>query len=296
MPSITAAQVQTYLDTVEAQFAHFLVYKDLLVDAIIDKGGTITYQDDPEFVAQYGPNIPVYEDLDDAILSIPNDACLATAALKADIDACGGVFIMDTLTNQTSSFTLNGVTVPFSGTRVKKTGATLGSIISTINTSTVIPAVIGFAGGEISSLSIPDKTQLNVFYSPYNGIINWSGVFSGCTTLTTVSSIDTSFATNISNLFMGCSALTALPFMNCTNVTNATDFVSGCSSLSYSDVRNMTVSHSYANCSLSALALNYIFSNLGTPSSTQNIDITGNPGAATCDTSIATAKNWTVTT
>ena len=292
MPSITAAQVQDYLDTVEKQFAHFLVYKDLLVDAIIDKGGTITYQDDPEFVAQYGPNIPVYEDLDDAILSIPNDACLTTAALKAGIDACGGVFIMETSSIQTGDFYLSGQARSFGGTYTKQTGSPK---ITTVDTGDIVPAILGFAGGDISSLTIQDKTQLIAFSSPYNSVTNWSGVFSGSAVLNNVATLDVSKATNISNMFNGCSLLSMIPFMNCENVTVATNFVSGCP-LVYSDVRKIKISHSYENCSLSDLALNYIFSNLGTPSSPQNIVVTGNPGAATCDTSIATAKNWTVTT
>lgn len=43
---------------------------------------------------------------------------------------------------------------------------------------------------------------------------------------------------------------------------------------------------------LDATELNRIFTSL--PSMTQTIRVTGNPGAATCDPSIATAKGWTV--
>lgn len=40
--------------------------------------------------------------------------------------------------------------------------------------------------------------------------------------------------------------------------------------------------------------LNNVFTNLGTAAGVQTITITGNPGAATCNTAIATAKGWTV--
>ncbi|HOM05160.1 MAG TPA: hypothetical protein PLU67_06680, partial [Candidatus Kapabacteria bacterium] len=47
-------------------------------------------------------------------------------------------------------------------------------------------------------------------------------------------------------------------------------------------------------CSLDATALNTLFGDLPTLSG-KTIKITGNPGASTCDTSIATSKGWTVT-
>jgi hypothetical protein len=50
-----------------------------------------------------------------------------------------------------------------------------------------------------------------------------------------------------------------------------------------------------SNGRLSAAALNLLFSDLPTLSG-KTIKITGNPGAATCDKTIATEKGWTVTT
>lgn len=51
---------------------------------------------------------------------------------------------------------------------------------------------------------------------------------------------------------------------------------------------------SITNCALDAEALNQLFEDLPKVSSTRTITVKGNPGAETCDTSIATAKNWTV--
>ena len=56
----------------------------------------------------------------------------------------------------------------------------------------------------------------------------------------------------------------------------------------------LTRSHGFANQLLDNTSLNEIFTNLGTAISGASITITGNPGAATCNTSIATAKGWTV--
>jgi hypothetical protein len=49
-----------------------------------------------------------------------------------------------------------------------------------------------------------------------------------------------------------------------------------------------------SNQNHNASSLNAFFTSLGTASGTQNVTITGNPGAATCNQSIATAKGWTV--
>jgi len=46
-------------------------------------------------------------------------------------------------------------------------------------------------------------------------------------------------------------------------------------------------------CSLDATALNTLFGDLPILTG-KTIKITGNPGASTCDTSIATSKGWTV--
>ena len=51
---------------------------------------------------------------------------------------------------------------------------------------------------------------------------------------------------------------------------------------------------SVANAKMSANALNEMFSILPTVTG-KTVTITGNYGASTCDTSIATAKGWTVT-
>ena len=61
--------------------------------------------------------------------------------------------------------------------------------------------------------------------------------------------------------------------------------------------RNDTVAYWFYYCKLvkmGATALNAMFTSLGTANGSQTITVTGNPGAATCDTSIATNKGFTV--
>lgn len=56
----------------------------------------------------------------------------------------------------------------------------------------------------------------------------------------------------------------------------------------------MQYTFSIADGGLSADQLNALFHDLKTVEDGQTITITGNPGAATCDQTIATAKGWTV--
>lgn len=91
------------------------------------------------------------------------------------------------------------------------------------------------------------------------------------------------------------SAMQRLEIADASNLTNLDSAFSGCSALEELILTGLTIGVSIANCNLSAAALDAFFTALGTASGAQTITITGNPGAATCDTSIATAKGWTVT-
>jgi len=51
-----------------------------------------------------------------------------------------------------------------------------------------------------------------------------------------------------------------------------------------------------SNCSIGEAALNQFFTDLPATSKTATINVAGNPGAATCDTTIATNKGYTVVT
>ena len=86
---------------------------------------------------------------------------------------------------------------------------------------------------------------------------------------------------------------------DCSSVTNTTQIVV----LTYANnnlqgliLTGLTVGIDLSNCKMQATALDAFFSALGTASGSQTITVTGNPGAATCNTAIATAKGFTVVT
>jgi hypothetical protein len=79
-------------------------------------------------------------------------------------------------------------------------------------------------------------------------------------------------------------------------VTSTVNWIIALRSLEKCVLNGITVGFSISNGKMSAQALNDLFTSLGTASGSQTIIVTGNPGAATCDTTIATSKGFTVTT
>jgi hypothetical protein len=67
-----------------------------------------------------------------------------------------------------------------------------------------------------------------------------------------------------------------------------------CTQLANIDAYNFKFSFSVTSCKLSAAALDKLYGNLFTTTA-QTITVTTNPGTATDNTALATAKGWAVT-
>ena len=98
----------------------------------------------------------------------------------------------------------------------------------------------------------------------------------------------------VGDMFRGCKSLLEIPAIDCTNATSLSSAFSSCSRLIRCKAFNIGVTVSFFGCSaLSAEAINEIFTNLNIVTSA-TINVSGCAGSATCDTTIATAKGWTV--
>jgi hypothetical protein len=131
-----------------------------------------------------------------------------------------------------------------------------------------------------------------------------NAMFNNCYSMESVPLFDTSKTANVATMFGMCRNLTEIPAFNfaaTSSAVNGTYLAAGTSSTSRGLVtRRIRVTgnrfaHNVRSMNLDANALNEVFTGLGTASGSQAITITNNPGAATCDRSIATAKGWTVT-
>lgn len=76
------------------------------------------------------------------------------------------------------------------------------------------------------------QTQLlEVIDGNTSGVTNMSGMFYGCSSLTSVSLFDTSSVTDMGIMFAGCTSLTSVPLFNTSGVTNMGSMFQGCTSL-----------------------------------------------------------------
>ena len=119
-------------------------------------------------------------------------------------------------------------------------------------------------------------------------------MFLNCYYLRAVPVIDTSKGTNFTAMFYNNYRLQVLPALNMESGTTTTTTFYRLYSLTWSDVTGVSGTHTYLDSSLSAEALDNIYTNL--PNVTgQTITVTGNPGVTGDDPTIATDKGWTVT-
>lgn len=124
-------------------------------------------------------------------------------------------------------------------------------------------------------------------------ITSLSATFNGCLSLRRAEVIAPN-ATTAANCFIACQLLTDVTLHTKANAARTSTYTKANMLSWINDLSGSSITVSLASCNLNAAALNRIFTDLGTVT-TATITITGTPGAATCDRSIATAKGWTVT-
>lgn len=121
-----------------------------------------------------------------------------------------------------------------------------------------------------------------------------SRMFYACDQLEQVPVLNAGLATQVGSMFRFCPALREIPAMNFAAATTVTDLCAASYGIRRFRATGLTRGFSVTQCAMSAAALNELFTNLGTASGAQTITATSNPGSATCDPTIATAKGWTV--
>ncbi len=138
--------------------------------------------------------------------------------------------------------------------------------------------------------------RIPLFNTP--NLTNTSIMFQNCTSLQSVPLFNTALVTNMSSMFQNCVSLQSIPAFNCSSATNMASFASTCQALKRCQATGIKASVSFASCTLSASALNEIYTNLANLNSSpqQTITVTGNYGVATDNPAIAAPpeKNWNV--
>ena len=127
-------------------------------------------------------------------------------------------------------------------------------------------------------------------------------LFYECLALRSIPELDTSQVTNMFGMFANCRALTNIPALDASQVANVGSMFVGCSSLESVTLPGMgsgfttTQTLGMKATKLNAAAANALMQSLGTVPAAANGTKLELPATATgANTSIATAKNWTVT-
>lgn len=160
--------------------------------------------------------------------------------------------------------------------------------------------------------TVNDWSKCERLYQTFNGTISSGGnrifsqaidnadslfgAFSGSRCFEVVNLTNTG---NVTNIASACvySGIKEFTMDDCASITDTTAFVattSGYGHLFKLILSGLTVGINISNHKLDATALNAFQTALGTANGAQTLTFTGNPGAATCDTSIGTAKGYTV--
>jgi surface protein len=125
-------------------------------------------------------------------------------------------------------------------------------------------------------------------------VTTMASMFQGCSSLQSVPLFNTASVTTMAQMFSTASSIYAVDF-NMANVTTTTNMFVSINSLQKFTATGLTRGITISGNLLSATEINNFFTSLGTASGAQTIVVTGNPGAATCDVTIATLKGFTVT-
>ena len=184
---------------------------------------------------------------------------------------------------------------------------TLTSMANMFNSCYSLQSIPAFPGSVTAVTSM--ASMFNACYSLKSipafpgsvaAVTSMSSMFVNCSSLQSIPAFPSSLAavTSMSAMFAGCYSLQSIPALNMTGITSATNvssFVFICPSLTRALITACRFSFSVANCKLSAIALNEIFTNLPTVTG-QIITVTGNYGInqAGYNPALATAKGWTV--
>lgn len=103
---------------------------------------------------------------------------------------------------------------------------------------------------------------------------------------------DTATVTSAGYMFHETSS-PAIFEMDCSGLTSGANFPNSFG-MRKCIMTGMRYTINLANNEMAAAEIDGLFTSLGTADGAQTVTVTGNPGAATCDTTIATAKGWTV--
>lgn len=184
--------------------------------------------------------------------------------------------------DETGMDLISDTTTQFNSTYNNSMMRKFGYLSSTTATSANATFASNLRLEEAGDSNLPAVTNLTNYY--YN-----------CVKLVKKGIITTSAALLVTTqMFSGCRLLENVHITDCSGVNTATNMFSNTGSIRTCILTGMTISVNLSNNMMDAAAIDALFTSLGTAVPGATITVTGNPGAATCNAAIATAKGWTV--
>ena len=198
---------------------------------------------------------------------------------------------------------LSSIVLPTSWGSVTTTSAMFSSCYAL--SSITLPTSWGSVSNTSNMFAYCSSLLSIVLPTSWGSVTTVLSMFNGCYSLKTITGLDylghQSLATNGTDLLKDCQylqgTLTVAAFLSKIGIYGTSAYLLQCTGIRLTNAKSTfggtspQVNVSYT--SLDATALNTLFGDLPTLTG-KTITITGCPGAATCDTSIATAKGWKV--
>ena len=176
----------------------------------------------------------------------------------------------------------NSVTTQMNATFAYSTIKKIGNI--SLSNATQLSGTFTYCTSleEVGTLNTPSNTS-------------FSSTFNSCLSLKSIGTITTSSSlTSIRQMFLYCVLVEEVEITDCSGITDTLNSFLYAYSLRSLILTGLTVGIDLRYTMLEADALDAFFTALGTANGSQTITITNTPGAATCDTTIATNKGFTI--
>jgi surface protein len=129
-------------------------------------------------------------------------------------------------------------------------------------------------------------------------VTTMSTMFQNCFDIMKIPAFNTPVVTTFSNMFNGCRSLTEVPNFNMYTPTSSSGYTTmftNCLSLSQIRATSFRFTFTVANCKLSATAIEEIYSNLGSVTTSQTLTVTGNYGVDPAITKAVSVSDNTYT-
>ena len=182
-----------------------------------------------------------------------------------------------------------------SAVNINMPSATTATSAFTTSSATALGTVTLTAATDVSSIFTVCKDLVSIGTMDFSTASIMGSAFAYCYSLRTIGNITTTTALNGScaSMFRGCGQLRGVNISNMNNVTSLSAAFTDTGSLTSVILTGLTKTVDLQYNMMDADAIDALFTSLGTAVA-QTISVDNNPGAATCDPTIATAKGWTV--